>query len=277
MERLTKIYYNCDYPDVKELWQKWGRTQVTRTGIERGSSPIILINRIAAKLGYESVESGSVWVNGRTRKDYILNDLLCDPYGLIVNQCVSERLENENLDPGIGDNDWLEILQPQSLQSIPSMSPSPYKLTDNIIDINEQVCKASNVDTVSDTAITDVENSQPDPVPEKPESDKLQIGDILFDNQSQPHQLVKVAGTWGWQSHRKDCYISRNDIATGQYHRATVKDVASLIKEAIKNNNINQAIWIDKNYGQGDNSLMEQAMTFDEECCGVYELMDLVG
>jgi F0F1-type ATP synthase delta subunit len=169
MDKLTTIYYNSDYPEVKALWDGWGRTQVTRTGIERGGTPVMLIKRLAAKLGYETVESGAIWVNGATVKNYILNDLMStSQYGIIVAGCVSERLENENLDPGIGDSDWLEILHPESLETIHSMQSIPYKPIHYTIDINDTVCKASNPDTISNTAITNVENQQttPEPIPE---------------------------------------------------------------------------------------------------------------
>jgi F0F1-type ATP synthase delta subunit len=166
MDKLTKSHYNSEHPEVKSLWESWGRVQVTKTGIERGNSPVMLIKRIAAKLGYETVESGAVWVNGATIKNYILNDLLTtSQYGIIVAGCVGERLESENLDPGIGDNDWLEILHPESLETIHSIASSPYKPTHYTIDINDPVCKASNLDTASNTAITSVENQQTNPEP----------------------------------------------------------------------------------------------------------------
>ena len=169
MDKLTQNYYNSEHPEVKSLWESWGRVQVTKTGIERGNSPVMLIKRIAAKLGYETVESGAVWVNGATIKNYILNDLLTtSQYGIIVAGCVAERLESENLDTGIGDSDWLEILHPESLETLHSIASSPYKPTHYTIDINDPVCKASNLDTASNTAITNVENQQttPDPTPE---------------------------------------------------------------------------------------------------------------
>lgn len=167
MDKLTQFHYNSEHPEVRALWAGWGRSQVTKTGIERGNSPVMLIKRIAAKLGYESVESGAIWVNGATIKNYILNDLLnCSQYGIIVAGCVFERLESENLDPGIGDHDWLEILHPESLEPLYSMESTPYKPTHNTIDINDPVCKASTPDTASNTAITDVENQQTDPDPE---------------------------------------------------------------------------------------------------------------
>jgi hypothetical protein len=81
-------------------------------------------------------------------------------YGIIVAGCVSERLDNENLDPGIGDSDWLEILHPESLETIHSIESNPYKPTHNTIDINDPVCKASNPDIITVTAITNVENQQ---------------------------------------------------------------------------------------------------------------------
>ncbi|CAD5983789.1 hypothetical protein NO108_04892 [Planktothrix rubescens] len=166
MDKLTQNYYNSEHPEVKSLWESWGRVQVTRTGIERGNSPVMLIKRLAAKLGYETVESGAVWVNGATIKNYILNDLLTtSQYGIIVAGCVAERLESENLDPGIGDSDWLEILHPESLETLHSIASSPYKPTHYTIDINDPVCKASNLNTASNTAITNVENQQPTPEP----------------------------------------------------------------------------------------------------------------
>jgi hypothetical protein len=89
-------------------------------------------------------------------------------YGIIVAGCVSERLDNENLDPGIGDSDWLEILHPESLETLHSIESTPYKPTHNTIDINDPVCKASNPDIITVTAITNVENQQttPEPIPE---------------------------------------------------------------------------------------------------------------
>jgi hypothetical protein len=169
MDKLTQNYYNSEHPEVKSLWESWGRVQVTRTGIERGKSPIMLIKRLAAKLGYEGAETGAVWSKGSTIKNYILNDLFTtSQYGIIVAGCVAERLESENLDPGIGDSDWLEILHPESLETIHSMQSNPYKPIHYTIDINDPVCKASKPDTASNTAITNVENQQPTPEP-KPE------------------------------------------------------------------------------------------------------------
>lgn len=276
MDKLCTIYYNSEYQDIKDLWKSWGRVQVSRTGIERGATPVMLIKRLAAKLGYEPTETGAVNINGNTRMNYILNDLLLDPYGLIVSHCVDERLENENLDPGIGDDDWLEILQSKSLHPIQGIASTDLKRTDNTIDINVSVLNPSNLDSVSDSAIPDVEKQQSDHVPEKLCFNQLKQGDILFDAQGTPHQLIKPCGAWGWETHRKT-HISRNDILQGEYHPATVQDVAELIKQSIKNNNHNQAMWIDKHFGQGNNSLMSEAMLFDEECCGIYDLMDLVG
>ena len=169
MDKLTQSHYNSEHPEVNSLWESWGRVQVTKTGIERGNSPVMLIKRIAAKLGYETVESGAVWVNGATIKNYILNNLLnCSQFGIIVAGCVAERLESENLDTGIGDSDWLEILHPESLETLHSIESSPYKPIHYTIDINDPVCKASNLDTASNTAITNVENQQltPEPITE---------------------------------------------------------------------------------------------------------------
>lgn len=79
MAHLSCVHYSSDTPEVRQLWKNWGRTQENRTGIKRGNSPQILINRIAGKIGYESLAVSTGFSNGRTIKFYILkNSLPCD-------------------------------------------------------------------------------------------------------------------------------------------------------------------------------------------------------
>jgi len=163
LEKFTRTHYNSNTPEVRQLWEKWGRVQVSRTGIERGASPMRLMTRLASKLGYDPVEQG------RTEKerDNILNDLLLDPYGLIVSQCVDERLENENLEPRLTDSDWIEILQRETLESNQRKDYRDDKLTYSYISNNKSICHPCNAYVEDITAIPVVKNTQkPEPEPE---------------------------------------------------------------------------------------------------------------
>ncbi|MFM6451656.1 MAG: plasmid replication protein, CyRepA1 family [Planktothrix sp.] len=173
LEKLSRIYYNSDTPEVKQLWEGWGRVQVARTGVERGNSPARLINRLAAKLGYESEEVALRKVNGKTTKDFILFDLLDDTYGLIVSHCVDERLTDENLEPRLTDDDWMEILQRETRETretSQSNTSSGYDLTYSYINTNRLNRNRYNPHTEDITAIPVVKNTQqtePEPEPTK--------------------------------------------------------------------------------------------------------------
>lgn len=187
LEKFTRTHYNSNTPEVRRLWEEWGRVQVSRTGIERGASPMRLMTRLASKLGYDPVEQG------RTEKerDNILNDLLLDPYGLIVSQCVDERLENENLEPRLTDSDWIEILQRETLESNQRKRYRDDKLTYSYISNNKSICHPCNAYVEDITAIPTVKNTQnsepmpepvktdpitPEPEPQNPQIDPPKVG-----------------------------------------------------------------------------------------------------
>ncbi|MFM6399836.1 AAA family ATPase, partial [Planktothrix sp.] len=110
--------------------------------------------------------------------------------------------------------------------------------------------------------------------PEPLDINQFKEGDILFDNLGQPHKLIKpVRGMW--QSHRKDCYISRNDIQQGKYHRATIEDITKLIQKTIKGKNKAQAQWLCNVYGGDADSLMAKAIdTNPEELALIFDFDD---
>ena len=111
---------------------------------------------------------------------------------------------------------------------------------------------------------------QPEPI----DFDKLKVGDILFDKAGNPHQITR----WDipnnmWQTHRKDGYISRDDIMnTDEFHRATVEDIAGLMPKIIAAKNKVQAKWLCDIYGGDSTSLMALAfITNPEGFCEIYE------
>lgn len=106
----------------------------------------------------------------------------------------------------------------------------------------------------------------PTPDPEPLNVNDLKEGDILFDGSGTPHQITKFDTRNNmWQSHKKDCYISRNDIQQGNYHRATVGDIIELIKRTIKGKNKVQAEWLCNVYGGDGDSLMAKAVDTNPE------------
>jgi hypothetical protein len=111
-------------------------------------------------------------------------------------------------------------------------------------------------------------------IPEPIDFDKLKVGDILFDKAGNPHQITR----WDipnnmWQTHRKDGYISRDDIMnTDEFHRATVEDIAGLMPKIIAAKNKVQAKWLCDIYGGDSTSLMALAfITNPEGFCEIYE------
>jgi hypothetical protein len=76
-----------------------------------------------------------------------------------------------------------------------------------------------------------------------------------------------------WQTHRKDGYISRDDIMnTDEFHRATVEDIAGLMPKIIAAKNKVQAKWLCDIYGGDSTSLMALAfITNPEGFCEIYE------
>ena len=138
----------------------------------------------------------------------------------------------------------------------------------------------SNLYTVDDAASTNLSTErlflsisgerspepQPEPIPSEPEHldfDHIKEGDILFDNLGQPHQITGRTRQL-WETHRKQ-YISRNDILTGQFHRATIEDITKLIKLTIKGRNKIQAKWLCDVYGGEPDSLMAKAIDTNPE------------
>ncbi|CUR30268.1 hypothetical protein PL9214100012 [Planktothrix tepida PCC 9214] len=112
----------------------------------------------------------------------------------------------------------------------------------------------------------------PTPDPEPLNFDDLKEGDILFDGEGNLHQITKFDTRNNmWQSHRQDRYISRNDISTGQFHRATVEDITKLIKLVIKGRNKIQAQWLCGVYGGDANSLMALAIDSNDSLIEIYD------
>ncbi|MFM6454168.1 MAG: DUF3987 domain-containing protein, partial [Planktothrix sp.] len=103
----------------------------------------------------------------------------------------------------------------------------------------------------------------PEPETEPLDFDNIKEGDILFDTHGQPHKITGRTRQL-WETHRKQ-YISRNDITTGQFHRATVEDVTKLIKRTIKGKNKIQAQWLCSVYGGNGDSLMALAIDTNPE------------
>ena len=134
-----------------------------------------------------------------------------------------------------------------------------------------------NLDTVDDTASTemsteclqlsteclDSSDRSPEPKTEPLDFDYMKEGDILFDTHGQPHKITGRTRQL-WETHRKQ-YISRNDIITGQFHRATVEDITKLIKRTIKGKNKIQAQWLCDVYGGDTDSLMALAIDTNPE------------
>jgi len=146
----------------------------------------------------------------------------------------------------------------------------------------------SNLYTVDDAASTNLSTErlflsisgerspepQPPSEPEHLDFDHIKEGDILFDGEGLPHKITGRTRQL-WQSHRKDVYISRNDITTGQYHQATVEDVTKLIKRTIKGKNKIQAQWLCSVYGGNGDSLMALAIdTNPEELALIFDFDD---
>jgi hypothetical protein len=246
LDRLAGTFYDNTTPDIKELWDKWGRVQEMRTGIARGANPTTLVKRLGVKLGYEAEEVG----RSADNRYYTINDLLADDVfkrytlfeiddldpgenpptsiGAIVAKCVNERLESENLDPGLTDDDWLEILQTNPPKTSPCKPFRDDKPIDEYIIVKKAVCHPQKPNPVTVTDFPLVEISQPEPEPQKPEPidyDKIKVGDRFFDKAGNPYQITKFdIRNNMWETNRKDVHISRNDIMnTDDYHRATVE------------------------------------------------------
>jgi hypothetical protein len=167
---------------VKALWDGWGRLQETRTGIARGANPTTLIKRLGSRLGYDSKETSR---SGDSR-GYCLIDLLADDelksfsfeaidsgenpptsIGAIVAKCVNERLETENQDIGLCDDDWIEFLQGKTPERPVRNPSSDDKSIHEYITTHDPICHRYIPDWVNVTAIPVVENvTKPEPIPE---------------------------------------------------------------------------------------------------------------
>lgn len=103
--------------------------------------------------------------------------------------------------------------------------------------------------------------------------DKLKAGDILFDKQGKPYQLVKRSRQL-WQTHREKM-ISRNDVRTGEFHHATVEDIANLVRWIVQSKDLNQFQWLCKVYGSSPQSLMAKAVDKYPELSEVYNIEEV--
>jgi replicative DNA helicase len=101
--------------------------------------------------------------------------------------------------------------------------------------------------------------------------DKLKEGDVLFDNAGIPYQLVELSRQI-WLTHRKDEFISRNDLQIGNFHHATVEDIAGLMKLIIKSKDLKQFDWLSKIYGDSSNSLMSRSVVAFPELAEIYKI-----
>ncbi|BBD56511.1 putative replicative DNA helicase [Planktothrix agardhii NIES-204] len=101
--------------------------------------------------------------------------------------------------------------------------------------------------------------------------DKLKEGDVLFDNAGIPYQLVELSRQI-WLTHRKDEFISRNDLQIGNFHHATVEDIAGLMQLIIKSKDLKQFDWLSKIYGDSSNSLMSRSVVAFPELAEIYKI-----
>lgn len=103
--------------------------------------------------------------------------------------------------------------------------------------------------------------------------DKLEVGDILFDRAGKPHQLTK-RNRQLWKTHREKM-ISRNDVRIGEFHHATVEDIANLVQWIIQSKDLNQFQWLCKVYGSSPQSLMAKAVDKYPELSEVYNIEEV--
>ncbi len=103
--------------------------------------------------------------------------------------------------------------------------------------------------------------------------DKLEVGDILFDRAGKPYQLIK-RNRQLWKTHREKM-ISRNDVRTGEFHHATVEDIANLVRWIVQSKDLNQFQWLCKVYGSSPQSLMAKAVDKYPELSEVYNIEEV--
>lgn len=104
-----------------------------------------------------------------------------------------------------------------------------------------------------------------------PDFDELKKGDLVFDKYSKPHQLIKRKGQM-WQSHQPNTYISPNDVREGNYYYPNIDSITNLLAIVLKTKDQKQFEWIEKHFGQGKDSLMEQAILKHQWLAEVYNI-----
>ncbi|MGL4498569.1 MAG: DnaB-like helicase N-terminal domain-containing protein [Planktothrix sp.] len=164
-----------------------------------------------------------------------------------------ETPDTQQLQPKNGKKEESQIIQPD-LGSRNKSSKKPL----------EVITKTEKTDNIGE-AIEEVRSV---------DFDKLEQGDILFDKKGKPYQVIKMVKGM-WQTHRKNGFISRNEVREGEFHHATAEDIAGLMREAIKNKDTNQMKWLDSIYGENDQSLMSDALVKYPDLVEYYEIYDL--
>jgi len=224
------------------------------TKVDRVSIPPI-VPQIIDSIGLQEIKPN-------TEVDKVDKKLtLCQPTQTIdsiglqpINDAKVDKLTHNTTDKNIIPNQLDENTDLLTERQLCQLSPSnPDIIT--VDGVSTSVNSASTLSTFGERS--------PEPETEPLDFDHIKEGDILFDGNGQPHKITGRTRQL-WETHRKQ-YISRNDITTGQFHRATVEDVTKLIKRTIKGKNKIQAQWLCSVYGGNGDSLMALAIDTNPE------------